>query len=495
MSRNRYKPISFSKTLRNPLRILEFLLVISDFENQKLTNELCMDIEKELIRIHVYKPTKVSSEILNKRKKNEKLSDKEVAIVIKENPQNHKESHFDKGWPSRFSTHFSVIMELGLISIIMDLPIIITEKGKQLLNDDVDLVSILSHSIKHILIGSYMKPGTKNNQQVYLTFLKAFSLTKQINEQQFYALCCSKDSSMESIKFLLKNNTKSDIEKHWSSSFHMNEFENRNEVIDDIKRKLFLTSSFDFIKKNNKEMIVELKEEINIQDELNLIIHCSTLSDKKYWEKLSNRISVPTGKRHNKIDFINYWIEKLTFEDCSELLNCCMNKTKVNISELLYVPKFVLLEMAVGLIIFKTHKNIDINLNLNYDDHYIPTAPAPGGKPDIELKYFGRKINVEVTLLRGVSQHINESQSTIRHMTNSKSDSVLFLAPSISRDLASNYQFEIDRRNQDIGALKISSFLKLIESTNINEIIDLSKNVLIQKNIFDDNLFLKINKI
>jgi hypothetical protein len=43
------------------------------------------------------------------------LSEPEVKIILDDNPQNHKEAGFNKGWSSRFATIFNFTKELGLI--------------------------------------------------------------------------------------------------------------------------------------------------------------------------------------------------------------------------------------------------------------------------------------------------------------------------------------------------------------------------------------------
>lgn len=45
-----YKPLSFSTTMRNPLRIADFLKCILPYEGQTLTNEIIMSVASSLIK-------------------------------------------------------------------------------------------------------------------------------------------------------------------------------------------------------------------------------------------------------------------------------------------------------------------------------------------------------------------------------------------------------------------------------------------------------------
>jgi hypothetical protein len=43
------------------------------------------------------------------------LSEPEVKSILDDNPQNHKEAGFNKGWSSRFATIFNFTKELGFV--------------------------------------------------------------------------------------------------------------------------------------------------------------------------------------------------------------------------------------------------------------------------------------------------------------------------------------------------------------------------------------------
>ncbi len=105
---SKYKPLLFTTTVRNPERIKWFLNILKDYNGRTLTNELAEEIVGELIRNGLYKPMKLSSGVKGKIKIGDPLTDGEVKQVLKENPQDHKEAGFNKGWTSRIDTQFKI---------------------------------------------------------------------------------------------------------------------------------------------------------------------------------------------------------------------------------------------------------------------------------------------------------------------------------------------------------------------------------------------------
>ena len=110
-----YKPLLFTTTLRNPERLKWFLGVLKDYNEKVLDDQLAEEISGEVIRVGLYKPTNISAVIKNKIETKEPLSDSEVKKVLEDNPQNHKEAGFSKGWASRFDTWFKIAKELGFV--------------------------------------------------------------------------------------------------------------------------------------------------------------------------------------------------------------------------------------------------------------------------------------------------------------------------------------------------------------------------------------------
>ena len=136
-----YKPLLFTTTVRNPERIKDFIKVISNYNNRILTNEVIMKIVKDTIAgKYYYTMYEKNDSELNAiyTDLDEKFTDEQLEKIISNSPQNHKESGFDKGWPSRFDTWYKFIKELGFIYYEMGKPIEISETGNLLLTAELN---------------------------------------------------------------------------------------------------------------------------------------------------------------------------------------------------------------------------------------------------------------------------------------------------------------------------------------------------------------------
>ena len=112
---SKYKPLLFTCTVRSPERIKWFLGILKEYNGKVLNNQLAEKIAGEMIRAGLYKPTKISAVVKKKIKEQEPLTDAEVKKALEDNPQNHKEAGFSKGWASRFDTWFKLAKELGFV--------------------------------------------------------------------------------------------------------------------------------------------------------------------------------------------------------------------------------------------------------------------------------------------------------------------------------------------------------------------------------------------
>ena len=131
------KPLSFSTTMRNPNRIANFLNQVLPFENHILTNEIIDKIVHNVIQNKLYKPVYVNrtprlKEIFEDD--DTQLTDDQVAEIVINSPQDHKEYGFDKGWPSRFDTWYKLSKEFGFIYYEIGKPIKISETGHMLID-------------------------------------------------------------------------------------------------------------------------------------------------------------------------------------------------------------------------------------------------------------------------------------------------------------------------------------------------------------------------
>lgn len=161
MSKTSYKILSFSTTMRNPQRIVNFLKALLPFENRILTHEIIMEIVSILISNKVYIPLYVQHNYKYILDSDENFTYIQAQEIIENSPQNHKEAGFDKGWDSRFDTWYKLCMEFGFCFYAMNEPLIISHTG-HLLIDAMGEIPSNETKISNIFLNCLMKYQTNN---------------------------------------------------------------------------------------------------------------------------------------------------------------------------------------------------------------------------------------------------------------------------------------------------------------------------------------------
>ena len=153
MAKKDYKPLLFTTTVRNPERFKQYLYVLNKFVGCILDDTLAPKICAEAMRFGIYRPNKKSTAIKTKWESSSQggfsdvmLSDSEVKWLLQNNPQNHKEAGFSKGWPSRFATIFSSLKQYGFAFFKPGCKVEISEIGSLLLSNLV--VEVNDDSVK-----------------------------------------------------------------------------------------------------------------------------------------------------------------------------------------------------------------------------------------------------------------------------------------------------------------------------------------------------------
>lgn len=150
--------IYIDTTSRNPIRLKHALKIAKKYEGQNLTNDLCEQIVKDLIKFKWFKPKEslaaanLSHPDLNlsaKFEKDEELSDEDASILINVWRPKHQEAGFrgskiDPHWSARWVTYYRECLVYGLIEYSppgkgKDLdkfakPFYITELGNKLID-------------------------------------------------------------------------------------------------------------------------------------------------------------------------------------------------------------------------------------------------------------------------------------------------------------------------------------------------------------------------
>lgn len=519
MRKVEYKPLSFSTTMRNPERIAMFVSCIKEFANQKLTSEVIMQIVSKILLKKLYKPMGITRNTeLNSiyNDENRVFTDAQIKEIIKNNPQNHKEAGFPKGWESRFDTWFKLCKEFGFVYYEMDKPIEISVSGYELCNaynDEEDDNS--GEKIQNIFLNALMKYQTNNpfrrtandNAPVplLLNTLKLLKEDKDENGAGIYRkelsfLICWNDSNHNEFYNYIKNFRKeygykaSDeiiydkclelLHSDNTKRFKMSQI--TKEAIDDLIRKLRITGVFS-LRGMGRFIDINTLEQEKIDYIIDNYTDYSDFEDEyefySYMGKVdSNIVSVVKDKVIDISDIRIKALSKFASEYeygslAKELENLQFNKpSKDEFLRLIDSP--TRLEFLTSIILYKQYPNYDIKPNYAIDDEGIPTFTAKGGIGDIEVYASDLDSLVEVTLMRNKQQATNEIPAITRHLKELKNSSEkqlvfsLFIAPMIHPDTTYMCGFTKYQEKLDIYPYTICEFVEKIKNTR--SLVDLT---------------------
>ena len=196
---NRRKPISFNTTLRNPERIPQFISILEEFEGKKITSEVALEIEAEIIRQKIFEPTEGTlgryvkeyskkfnfiasdqsknaidkvSQYFKEWKNSEKgqVDRNKIVYLLNNTITAHAEKGWKGGWESRLATQYTFLNELGFVKFIKNEELKISNTGKLM--------------IKEYEYG-YPKSDNYNNSYEQSAFLMAFAKYQINNPYRF----------------------------------------------------------------------------------------------------------------------------------------------------------------------------------------------------------------------------------------------------------------------------------------------------------------------
>ena len=508
-----YKPLLFTTTVRNPERIKDFIKVISNYNNKILTNEVIMKIVKDMIAgKYYYTMYEKNDSELNAIYTNldEKFTDEQLEKIISNSPQNHKESGFDKGWPSRFDTWYKFIKELGFIYYEMGKPIEISETGNLLLtaelneNPELEEQAFLNALVKYQRNNPYRR--VLNENAPFTLVLEVLKLIKEdketsdagINMKEIPLFLCARDNNPETIYTKIKQLRKkygfeySDetiyemcFEELDASEEDETRFKLKNimkEMPDDFVRKLRLTGLITirgygkFIDFNSTEI-----------EKINYILENYSSYDKYeseydyylYMSKIDTKlinIETHTTEGITAESTLEKWVKYFDWKTIKEELQILSNNGKSKDLILKIINGPTRLEFLISIALKKTFENVIVKPNYTVDDEGLPRRHAAGGLPDIEC--YDQKYNsfFEVTLLTGTQQNIREMPAICRHLReqilkNINSFSV-FIAPTLHNDSVEYTKFIKFKDNLDIVPLSINEFIATAEmKSNLEKLI------------------------
>lgn len=497
-----YKPLLFTTTIRNPERLKWFMGVLKEYDGQILDDKLAEKIAGEIIRIGLYKPLIISDEVKNKIKEKEPLTDKEVSKVLEDNPQNHKESGFKKGWPSRFDTWFKFAKELGFVFYAVGKKIIFSETGYKMVDSEhpeFEQQAFLNAFVKYQSNSPFRRVLNENVPLILLLeVIKKLNKDEDFNNTGISKLELPlviywKDNDAEKLYLRIKQLRK---DFNYSPSWEVISEICRDEIMqgkdivrnnqsimvdypDEFIRKMRLTGLISlrgggrFIDINKNE---QKKVKYVLENYSKYVKYDTEEAYFKYVSKIDKNLISLASKpilisEQNK--FLSKWISVYSWDTIKlEMLN--LSKKRLTKDDILkYLSSPVRLEFLTTLAIRSKFPNIKVIPNYPVDDEGVPTSTAGGvgNKGDIECYEYVNGILVEVTMTEGRTQTMTEVWPIARHLEEfgklTKKSMCYFIAPSIFRDSVRQIEFVKKEDNLFISPKTIEEFLEHLDSSDV----------------------------
>ena len=442
------KPLSFSTTMRNPNRIVSFLNCLLPYENKILTHDVIMKVVHNAIKEKLYTPVIVNrtpdlAYIL--KNDDEKYSDIQIDFIIEMSPQKHKEAGFEYGWDSRFDTIFKLPMEFGFVQYAMGEPIRISTTGHMLI-DALNEEESNEEKIQMVFLNSMMKyqsnnPYRKNaNSNVPLILL--LQVLKMLKE----------DTEENGAGVFRKMRTTGIISLRGNGRF--------------IDYNAWEIEKIDYILENYSE-------------------YKSFESKDEYFDYIgaidTTVISMENAVPADTTDLRRATLKRFASEYSKEVIYSELHKVCTKTASTDYMLKLlpgpVRLEFLTSIAMVQNFENLDVTPNYTIDDEGLPTNTASGGKADIVCFDKEYQSLVEVTLMCGRQDQVNNEIVPIRrHLLEEKKNQEntfsVFVAPTIHEDtkqIAGWYKF---KEGLDIVTYAIDEFVdKIKKEDNISNLL------------------------
>jgi len=496
---NQYKPLLFSTTVRNPERLKVMLSVLKNYNGLVLTNELAEQIAGELIRLGIYRPMKIVRVIKNKWSEGLLLDDEEIFTILQNNPQNHKEACFERGWASRFDTWFKLAKELGFVYYEMDRPISFSGVGLRLADTEhpeFEQQVFLNAFAKYQRNNPFRRVSNENAPLILL-----LQVIKKINDDPDFngagitkleipLFLAWRDDDSEALYQKIKEIRRLySYEPSWEVILRvvddltggrhasMPDRTIMSEYVDDFLRKMRLSGLITvrgfgrFIDLNKKEatkidyVLERYSKYPKYTSEREYFDYISSIDEKLISIERSYETSILEENR-----LLSKWVSHFNWLTIkSEILKLTTSSPSSSDEILSLIPGPLRLEFLTSLAVLSRFPNITVRPNYISDDEGLPSSHAPGNSADIECYDEHAKCTLlEVTLLNGVAQVQREMPPISRHLEDKKEmyDSAVtfFIAPIIHADTVRWVDFIKNKENIEIFSFTISNFIERLET-------------------------------
>lgn len=503
------KPLSFSTTMRNPNRIVSFLNCLLPYENQILTHDVIMKVIHNAIKKKLYTPVVVNRTpdlLCIYKSEDKKYSEMQIEYIIRMSPQKHKEAGFEYGWDSRFDTIFKLSMEFGFVKYAMREPIRISTTGHMLI-DALNEDEPNEEKIQAVFLNSMMKyqsdnPYRKNaNSNVPLILLlQVLRLLKEdveengagVFRQELSLFICWPNNDAKALYKKIKQIRK-EVGYSYSDEYmyeiclellgatygQRNRFKLSQicgEAVDEYIRKMRTTGLISL--RGNGRFIDYNAWEVRKIDYI--LAHYSEYrtfeSKDEYFEYIgavdtmviSMESAVPIDTTDLRKNALKKFAAEYSKEEIYFELHKVCKKSATTDYMLKLLPGPVRLEFLTSIAMVQNFENLDVTPNYTIDDEGLPTNTASGGKADIVCFDKEYQSLVEVTLMCGRQDQVNNEIVPIRrHLLEEKKSHEktfsVFVAPTIHEDTTQMAEWYKFKEDLDIITYAIDEFVDKIK--------------------------------
>jgi hypothetical protein len=517
-----YKPLLYTTTMRNPGRLKYMLYILNKFEGRILDDELATEICGETIRYGLYRPMKKLASVQQKWQTSDQgefseelLTDLEVELMIRNNPQSHKEAGFAKGWPSRFATIFDLTKELGLAWYKPGEPIVISSLAHHLLKSiEVDIneaENYVSYEVvqpeyeQQVFLQAFAKSQRRNpfvrvlNDNVPLILL--LQTIRKLNADPAQNGCGILRRELPLLIFW-KNNDADALYRRIVELRREHRYDASDEVIIDICIDEIMEGCFkefkpksimdeypdEFIRKMRMTGLFSLRGagrfiDINRNENATvdyILQHYSSYShytdEREYFDYMAEldanlvHMTAQPIRVNNSERLLDEWLTVYSWNIIkNELSNLSAHRNSTDsVLKLLNAPSR--LEFLTALAIKSKMPDVRVVPNYCCDDTGLPTSTAGGNKGDIECYERQNGVLVEVTMATGRTQTMMEVWPIERHLDEFQRErkaQCIFVAPSIFSDSQRQIEFVTFQSHgkKKIRAFAIDDLIIFLEHT------------------------------
>ena len=518
MTRAKFKPLSFSTTMRNPNRISGFMSCIIPYEGQILTNEVIIDILKDIMREKLYRPYIIGRdeelrEVYNDEERT--FSDSQLNYLIANSVQVHKEAGFDKGWPSRFDTMYKLPMEFGFLQYSVNSPIRVSKLGHMLVEafkqnpvDELMIQNIFLNALMKYPVNNPYRKILNDNVPLVLLLqvlkgLKAiYPSGAGLSRQELCFLICWRNHDADAVINYIRSFREQYSFSHYtdeiiyercltllgatkaqSKYYKMDKI--TGEAVDEYIRKMRSTGVIS-LRGNGRFIDLNSLEDVKIDYILsNYPAYKVIKSLREYMDYMGSIdekiITLPMSEDKKRDDSIkiqalrkyaNSYSKEEVFD---ELVNVCKKKPSSDLM-LKFIEGPTRFEFLTSIALVQNFENIVVYPNYIVDDEGLPIRHASGGKADIvclDKVYEGL---VEVTLMLGRQQTNNEILPIARHLADELKEREnvvsLFIAPIVFDDAVRMAKWLKFEEQLDIKTYGINEFIDVLNNySNFDEMV------------------------